>query len=294
MTTEQQNPRTENIDQLPTSEILERINEEDARVTQVVKNALPGITQAVDAIADRLAAGGRLFYVGAGTSGRLGVLDAAECVPTFGTPASLVVGIIAGGEKAMVNAVEGAEDDRQAAKDDLLSLELSSVDAVVGIAASGHTPYVLAAIEYAKSVNSLTVGISCNVPAPLLDNSEIQIGLPVGPEVITGSTRMKAGTAQKLVLNMISTATMVKLGKVYGNLMVDVQITNAKLAIRAGRIVAQITGLDADAAQTLLSQANNSVKTAVVMHKHDVSCDEAQALLDAANGYLRKAIETKS
>ena len=294
MTTEQQNPRTTNIDQLPTSEILERINAEDARVTQVVKNALPGITKAVDAIADRLAAGGRLFYVGAGTSGRLGVLDAAECVPTFGTPASLVVGIIAGGEKAMVNAVEGAEDDRQAAKDDLLSLELSSVDAVVGIAASGHTPYVLAAIEYAKSVNSLTVGISCNVPATLLDNSEIQIGLPVGPEVITGSTRMKAGTAQKLVLNMISTATMVKLGKVYGNLMVDVQITNAKLAIRAGRIVAQITGLDADAAQTLLSQANNSVKTAVVMHKQGVSCDEAQTLLDAANGYLRKAIETKS
>jgi N-acetylmuramic acid 6-phosphate etherase len=294
MTTEQQNPHTANIDQLPTSEILERINAEDARVAEVVNDALPNITQAVDAIAEKLTLGGRLIYIGAGTSGRLGVLDAAECVPTFGILSSMIVGIIAGGEKAMVNAVEGAEDNRQAAVADLVALKLSSSDAVVGIAASGRTPYVLAAVEYAKTIGALAVGISCNVPAPLLDMAEIQIGVPVGPEVITGSTRMKAGTAQKLVLNMLSTATMVKLGKVYGNLMVDVQITNAKLALRAGRIVAQITGLDENAAMALLAQAGNRVKIAVVMNKHSISREEAQTLLNAANGYLRKAIETES
>jgi N-acetylmuramic acid 6-phosphate etherase len=293
MITEQQNPHTANIDQLSTLDMLERINAEDAQVAQVVHNALPDVALAVDAIAEKLSAGGRLFYVGAGTSGRLGVLDAVECVPTFGVSPDMIQAVIAGGREAMVKSIEGAEDNRQTALDDLTALSLTDSDTVVGIAASGHTPYVLAAIDYAKTTDCLTVGLSCAVPAPLLDRVDIKIGVPVGAEVITGSTRMKAGTAQKLILNMLSTAIMVKLGKVYGNLMIDVQVTNDKLARRAARIVSQITGLDEDAANQLLIQANNRVKTAIVMHEFGVSCDEAQQRLAAVNGYLRRLISDR-
>jgi len=291
MLTERRNPASEAIDQLPTAEVLKIINAEDARVAHVVHQALGHIAQAVDAVVDRLSAGGRLIYVGAGTSGRLGILDAVECGPTFSIPPGMIQGVIAGGQQAVTTSVEYAEDDQQAAVDDMTAIDLSNSDAVVGIAASGRTPYVLAAVEYANRVGSLTIGLSCNVPAPLLDMADIQIAVPVGPEVITGSTRMKAGTAQKMVLNMLSTATMIKMGKVYGNLMVDVHVTNKKLARRASWILSQITGLDEESARALLAQADNRVKTAVVMHKHGVSRNEAEALLDAVGGHLRKVIE---
>ncbi len=291
MLTESQNPRTADIDQLSTLDMLGRINEEDAKVAEAVHGALPQIAQAVDAIAERMGRGGRLIYVGAGTSGRLGVLDAAECVPTFSTDPGEVVGLIAGGLGAMTNSVEGAEDNREAGRSDLLALTLTADDSVVGIAASGRTPYVLGAIEAAKEIGAITIGISCNVPAPLLDVVEIGIGVPVGPEVITGSTRMKAGTAQKLVLNMISTGVMVRLGKVYGNLMVDVRPTNSKLVDRARRIIVQVTGIQYDTAAMLLEESGNQVKTAIVMAQKGVSADEARALIREAGGRLREVID---
>jgi N-acetylmuramic acid 6-phosphate etherase len=250
MLTESQNTRTSNIDQLSTLDMLMRINDEDAKVAAVVRDALPQIAQAVDGIAERMGRGGRLIYTGAGTSGRLGVLDA-----------------------------------------DLVALDLSPDDAVVGIAASGRTPYVLGGLAYARKVGAFTVGISCNMPAPVLDAAQIAIGLPVGPEVITGSTRMKAGTAQKLVLNMISTATMVTLGKVYGNLMVDVRPTNVKLVDRARRIITQIAQVDYDEAARLLDAAGDEVKTAIVMARRGISADEARALLAATGGRLRPVID---
>lgn len=290
MLTESQNPNTSNIDQLSTYEMLQRINDEDAKVALAVRDALPQITQAVDAIAARLAAGGRLFYVGAGTSGRLGVLDAVECVPTFSVPPDLVQGIIAGGEKALTQPIEGAEDDENAGAVDLAARGLTSQDAVVGIAASGRTPYVLGAVDYGESVGALTVGVSCNVPAALLEQVQIAIGVLVGAEAITGSTRLKAGTAQKLVLNMLSTGTMIRLHKVYGNLMVDVRVSNEKLLDRARRIVAQLTSLGYDDAAALLEQANLEVKTAVVMHHRRVDAAAARDLLGAVDGNLRAVI----
>jgi N-acetylmuramic acid 6-phosphate etherase len=290
MLTEQPNPRTEGIDQLPTLEILKRMNDEDARVAAVVRAALPAVAQAVDAIAQRLDSGGRLFYVGAGTSGRLGVLDAAECVPTFSVEPELVQGIIAGGDQALVSPIEGAEDDRSAGRAALLERGLWERDAVVGIAASGRTPFVLGALQAANEIGALTVGIACNVPSPVLDAARIAIGLPVGPEVIAGSTRLKAGTAQKLALNMISTATMIKLGKVYDNLMVDVKVTNVKLAERARRLVAQIAGVSQEDAARLLALANNEVKTAIVVQRRGISPQEARRLLQEAGGKLRAII----
>ncbi|WP_119070606.1 N-acetylmuramic acid 6-phosphate etherase [Aggregatilinea lenta] len=290
MQTEQPNPNTRQIDQLPTLDALRLINAEDARVAAAVEAALPEIAQAVDAIAERLRAGGRLIYVGAGTSGRLGVLDAVECVPTFGTPPELVQGLIAGGLPALTEAAEGAEDDRQAGHDELVALDVSPNDAVVGIAASGRTPYVLGALDAAREVGALRVGIACNTPAPLLDAAEIGIAAVVGPEVIAGSTRLKAGTAQKLILNMISTATMIRLGKVYGNRMVDVKVTNQKLAGRARRLVAEIAGIDEVEAGRLLGQTGNRVKPAVVMALLGLSAAEAQARLDAAQGVLAEVI----
>jgi N-acetylmuramic acid 6-phosphate etherase len=291
MLTESQNTRTANIDQLSTLEMVARINEEDAKIAAVVQAALPQIAQAVDGIAERMARGGRLIYVGAGTSGRLGVLDAVECVPTYSTDPSEVVGLIAGGYGAIMHSVEGAEDDAEQGRAELVALNLTADDAVVGIAASGRTPYVLGALAHAQEVGALTVGLSCNVPAPVLDAAQIAIGLPVGPEVITGSTRMKAGTAQKLVLNMLSTATMVKLGKVYGNLMVDVRPTNIKLVDRARRIITQIAQVDYDEAGRLLDASGGEVKTAIVMSRRAVPTDEARALLDAAGGRLRTVID---
>lgn len=292
MLTEQQNPRTAEIDRLDTLDMLRVINDEDQRVALVVREALPDIARAVDAIAAAFDAGGRLIYVGAGTSGRIGILDAVECVPTFNTPPEQVQGLIAGGAAAVTRSVEGAEDRREAGADDLRGLDLSPRDVVVGIAASGSTPYVIGALAYAAQVGAVTVGISCNVPAPVLTLAQIPIGLPVGPEVITGSTRLKAGTAQKLVLNMLSTASMIRSGKVYGNLMVDVQVTNDKLAHRARRIVQQVTGVDEATATDLLQRAGQSAKVAIVMARRGVDADTARSMLSAAGGHLRKVIES--
>ena len=244
MLTEQQNPKTKNLDALSTEELLRVMNAEDATVATTVREAIPQVTEAVDAAVERLERGGRVFYVGAGTSGRLGVVDAVECVPTFSVPPTMFQGIMAGGEPAFVRSIEGAEDDPDAGAAALAERELSADDIVVGIAASGRTPFVLGALAAAKDVGAATVGVACNVPSPVLEAAEIAIGLPVGPEVLTGSTRLKAGTAQKLTLNMFSTAVMVRLGKVYGNLMVDVAVTNEKLQDRATRIVAQVAGLN--------------------------------------------------
>ncbi len=278
------------IDRLSALEIVQVMNAEDATVAAAVRAALPAVAEAVEVIAARLQNGGRLIYVGAGTSGRLGVLDAAECVPTFSVPPTLVQALIAGGPAALVQAIEGAEDDREAGRADLLALDVTAKDAVVGIAASGRTPYVIAALEAAAEHGAATIGISCNAPAPVLDAAQIKIAALVGPEVITGSTRLKAGTAQKLILNMLSTASMILLGKVYGNLMVDVKVTNKKLADRARRIVMEVTGVDADEAARLLTLTNNEVKTAIVAGLLDVTPDEARARLAAAQGRLRDVI----
>jgi N-acetylmuramic acid 6-phosphate etherase len=293
MITEQPNPNSYNIDQLSTLDILGTINNEDQRVARAVREVLPAIGEAVDAIHARILRGGRLIYTGAGTSGRLGILDAAECVPTFGTPPELVVGVIAGGQSAMFSAVEGAEDRVDAGANDLRALALMERDTVVGIAASGTTPYVLGALAYATQIGALTIGLTCNKPAPILDAAQIKIGVMVGPEVITGSTRMKAGSAQKLILNMISTAVMVRLGKVYGNLMVDVQITNDKLARRARGIVQEVTGVDAETADTLLKASGGSAKVAIVMHLRSVDAPTARDLLESAGGQMRKVIDAR-
>lgn len=291
MLTETRNPRTTDIDRLSTLEILQTMNAEDATVSGAVAKTVPQIAQAVDMIVERLRAGGRLFYVGAGTSGRLGILDAAECVPTFSTPPELVQAIIAGGERAVTLPVEGAEDSREQGRADLLARGITAQDVVVGIAASGRTPYVIAALESASEVGAGTIAISCNQPAPVLDAAQIKIAALVGPEIITGSTRLKAGTAQKLILNMLSTASMIRLGKVYGNLMVDVKISNQKLAERARRIVAEVTGVSEEEAGALLLQSENEVKTAIVMALLGVTAAEARARLNAAHGVLRGVIE---
>jgi N-acetylmuramic acid 6-phosphate etherase len=290
MLTEQRNPRSAAIDERSAYEIVQMMNEEDASVAESVKRVLPEIARAIDGIVERLRGGGRLIYAGAGTSGRLAMLDAVECVPTFSTPPSLVVALIAGGAIALTNAVEGAEDDRNAGRQDLTALNAASQDAVVGVAASGRTPYVLGVLEAAHEVGALTIGISCNVPAPLLEAVDVPIGVPVGAEIITGSTRLKAGTAQKMILNMISTATMIRLGKVYDNLMVDLKVTNLKLADRARRIVMQITNVEANEADRLLSICANETKTAIVVSKRGVSPDEAREMLVAADGLLRAVI----
>lgn len=291
MLTEKPNTQSENLDQLSALEIARLINAEDHSVAEAVAAALPQIAEAIDAIVDRLAQGGRLFYVGAGTSGRLGILDAVECPPTFGTPPEQVQGLMAGGEGAFIRAVEGAEDDPERARQELQERNVKASDVVVGIAASGRTPYTIGAIEYARSLGAATIAIACNVPAPLLDAADIAIGVPVGPEVLTGSTRMKAGTAQKMVLNILSTGSMVRLGKAYGNLMVDVQITNKKLAQRARRILMQVTQIDEAAATELLQRADGHVKTAIVMHHLGLDAPAARAALDAAGGHLRTVLE---
>lgn len=290
MLTEQQNPNTQNIDQHDTLGIVTAINAEDRTVADAVARVLPQIAAAIDAVAERLRGGGRLFYVGAGTSGRLGILDASECPPTYGTSPEMVQGIIAGGENAVFDAIEGVEDDAAAGAADLLARGLSAQDAVVGIAASGRTPYVIGALVYAKSIGAVTVGIANNTPAAVLEAADIPIELVTGAEVIAGSTRMKAGTAQKLVLNMISTGTMIKLGKVYGNLMVDVQVKNDKLLQRARRIVAQVGGVDEARAAALLTAAHNEVKVAIICARRGVDADEARGLLAAAGGVLRGVI----
>lgn len=293
MLTETQNAKTSHLDQMDTLSILRLMNEEDQKVALAVQQVLPQIAEAVDIIRHRLAKGGRLFYIGAGTSGRVGVLDAVECVPTFGTSPQLVQGIIAGGDGAFLQAVEGAEDDFDGGAEDLMARALNEDDVVVGIAASGRTPYVLGAMDYACKLGAATISVACNDPAPLLEGVDVAIGVVVGAEILTGSTRLKAGTAQKLVLNMISTATFAQLGKVYGNLMVDVQVTNQKLAQRAQGIIQKIINVDDATAVRLLTNAHNNVKAAIVMHECQVDYTSALQLLTDAQDNLRTIIDRK-
>lgn len=288
--TEERNPLTKDIDTLPTFDMLTLINAEDQKVALAVRDELPRIAAAVDAITAKMQRGGRLIYIGAGTSGRLGVLDASECPPTFGTPPELVVGLIAGGPVALTDAVEGAEDDREGGAREIGELDVNGNDCVIGIAASGRTPYAIGGLQEAKKRGALTVSITCNHLSPLEELAEISIALVVGPEVVSGSTRLKAGTAQKMVLNMISTAVMIRLGKTYSNLMVDVQPTNVKLRQRARRIVAEATGLDLQRAGDILSACNGEVKTAIVAVLAEVSPEIARIRLNERGGYVRKAI----
>ncbi|HEX3599955.1 MAG TPA: N-acetylmuramic acid 6-phosphate etherase [Lacipirellulaceae bacterium] len=294
LTTEARNPASEDLDGLTALQIVELINSEDAKIAAAVAEHSDAIAKAVDVIADRLAKGGRLIYTGAGTSGRLGVLDAVECPPTFNTNPSMVVGLIAGGYTALTSAVEGAEDRPDFGVEDLKKIQLTKGDVLVGIATSGRTPYVISGLEYAQSIGAFTIGVSCNRDSQLAAHCEISIAVVVGPEVISGSTRMKAGTATKMVLNMLSTGAMIRLGKTYGNLMVDMRASNTKLAARARRIVGYITKLSPAESESLLRDCNGEVKTAVVRHDRGVSAEEARQLLSASHGHLKKALETQS
>jgi N-acetylmuramic acid 6-phosphate etherase len=288
--TEERNPLTINIDTLPTLDMLELINTEDQKVALAVRDELSRIVAAVDAITARMQRGGRLIYIGAGTSGRLGVLDASECPPTFGTPPELVVGLIAGGELALTDAVEGAEDDQIGGAREIAELNVDENDCVVSIAASGRTPYAIGGLEEAKKRGALTISIACNRPSPLEELADIGITPIVGPEVLSGSTRLKAGTAQKMVLNMISTGVMIRLGKTYSNLMVDVQPTNVKLRQRARRIVAEAAGVSLEQATKVLQESNGEVKTAIVAVLADVPPEVARQRLRKTGGFVRRAI----
>jgi len=287
--TEARNPATENLDQLSTFDLLRTMHAAGRDVFAAVERQLPHIARAVEAITARLEDGGRLFYLGAGTSGRLGVLDASECPPTYNTPAELVQGLIAGGDTALRRSVERAEDDAGQGQKDLEARGFCAKDVLVGIAASGRTPYVLGGIDYARKLGAITIGLSCVPNSHLAQHAEIAITPAVGPEVVTGSTRMKAGTATKLVLNMLSTASLVRLGYVYGNLMVNVQPTNVKLRDRAARIITALTDLSSEKALALLDEAG-SVKTAIVMQRLSISRSDAEARLAKAKGRLRDAI----
>lgn len=290
---ESQNPASLAIDLEDSLGIVSIINEQDHQVSQAITDELPNIARAVDRIVAQLQAGGRLIYIGAGTSGRMGVLDAVECMPTFGVDEDLVTAIIAGGEQAMFRAQEGAEDNADAGAMDLQNINLNKTDVVVGIAASGRTPYVIGALQYARQLGAATIAVSCNPESAISQQAEVAIAPVVGPEVITGSTRMKAGTAQKLVLNMLSTASMIKLGKTYHNYMVDVKTTNEKLLARGTRMVTEITGVSQQQAEQTLVQADNSVKTALYMILAGVDKTEAEADLSAADGFLRRALQTR-
>jgi N-acetylmuramic acid 6-phosphate etherase len=290
LVSEGRNPRTGSIDLMSSLEIVTAINDEDHLVAEAVKATLPQVAQAVDAIVAAFNAGGRLIYIGAGTSGRLGVLDASECPPTYGVPPTMVVGLMAGGLDALVNASEGAEDRAEAGKADLLGIDLAARDVVVGIAVSGRTPYVIGALEYARSVGAATVALTCNPASPIAGMADISIAPVVGPEAITGSTRMKSGTAQKLVLNMLSTASMVLIGKTYGNLMVDMIASNEKLVARAARIVSQATDRSVADAEAALAAAGNDAKLAILMLITGQDADSGRRSLDQAGGVLRRAI----
>lgn len=291
LATEQINANTRHVDIMSTSEILELINTEDQKVALAVKEEISNIALAVDEIVKSLKLGGRLIYLGAGTSGRLGILDAAECAPTFGTDENEIIGLIAGGQEALVRAVEGAEDDRAEAVRQLKEIGFTDSDVLVGIAASGRTPYVLEGIRYANEIGAVTISISCTANSAASKLSKIAIEPIVGAEVIAGSTRMKAGTAQKMVLNMLTTCSMTKLGKVYGNLMVDVQPTNQKLVERAQSIVCTVTGISKEEAMDYLIKAGMNSKIAIVMAVKACSKDEALVLLEKAQGFLSKAID---
>ncbi|WP_197056367.1 N-acetylmuramic acid 6-phosphate etherase [Xenorhabdus sp. NBAII XenSa04] len=292
LVTESRNPASTHIDELSTLDMLRVINDEDKKVAVAVEQILPQVALVVDKVAEALRQGGRLIYSGAGTSGRLGILDASECPPTYGTKPEQVVGLIAGGHQAIFKAVENAEDNRQPGADDLKVLHFNEKDVLVGIAASGRTPYVLGAMEYAKSVGATVACISCNPDSPMTQLADIAITPIVGPEVVTGSSRMKAGTAQKLVLNMITTGAMIRTGKVYGNLMVDVEATNAKLVERQKNIVMAATECNRETAEQTLNACNGHCKTAIVMILSGLSAEEARILLTEHQGFIRSAIST--
>ncbi|WP_369378142.1 N-acetylmuramic acid 6-phosphate etherase [Streptomyces sp. cg36] len=291
LTTEAFRPELAGIDRLPTAEIARIMNGEDATVPAAVADRLPQIAAAIDATAERMARGGRLVYAGAGTAGRLGVLDASECPPTFNTDPAQVVGLIAGGPAAIASAVEGAEDSRELAAADLDALGLTELDTVVGVSASGRTPYAVGAVEHARARGALTVGLSCNAGSALAAAAEHGIEVVVGPELLTGSTRLKSGTAQKLVLNMISTITMIRLGKTYGNLMVDVRASNEKLRARSRHIVALATGADEPAIEAALAATGGEVKDAILTILGEVDAATAARLLAESDGRLRAALE---
>ena len=293
LSTETRNPKTVHLDALSAFEIISIMNEEDAKLADAVKPALKNIATTVEWAAEAFQKGGRLFYIGAGTSGRLGVLDASECPPTFGVSNELVIGLIAGGDAALRTSIEGAEDDELSGKNDLTAKNLSADDVVIGIAASGKTPYVLGGLAYAKELGCHTISLTCNKGSEAAKIAELAIEVVPGPEILTGSTRLKSGTVQKMVLNMISTASMVRFGKVYGNWMVDMSQSNKKLCVRAENIVMEIAGVSREVARNTINEAEGKVKTATVMLLMNCSKAKAEALLRKSNGHVRMALGAK-
>ena len=293
LVSESSNPATTAIDTMSTVDILRTINDQDAGVAAAVAATLPDIEQAVERIVHAFQAGGRLIYMGAGTSGRLAVLDASECPPTFGVPPGMVIGIIAGGDGALRKSVEGAEDSVEQGRNDLDLLKPSSQDVVVGIAASGRTPYVIGALQRAREAGACTVALSCNPESPIARFADIAISPVVGPEVIAGSTRLKSGTAQKLVLNMLTTTSMIRIGKTYGNQMVDLSVSNEKLIARGVRMIEEVVGCSTSEATGLLSASGNHVKLGILMGLTGMDKDSATDALDKAGGFLRKAIDSR-
>ncbi|MCC3356343.1 N-acetylmuramic acid 6-phosphate etherase [Bacillus sp. REN16] len=291
LTTEMRNKHSGHIDNMSTMDILKTINNEDKTVAYRVEDVLPEVEAAVELVYQSLSQGGKLFYIGAGTSGRIGILDAVECPPTYSTPPDLVQAIIAGGNNAFIQAVEGAEDNIHLGATDLEERNLTHIDVVIGIAASGRTPYVIGALQYAKQIGAKTVSLSSNKNSKISQHADIAIEVETGPEVVTGSTRMKAATAHKLILNMITTSTMIKVGKVYENLMVDLKVSNIKLQERAKNIVSTITNVPYSKAEEVLEITNYEVKPAIVMIRAGVSFEEAKKHIHSANGFVRKAID---
>ncbi|MCM3636744.1 N-acetylmuramic acid 6-phosphate etherase [Sporosarcina luteola] len=294
LTTERSNPKTLRLDEMSIADILKTMNEEDQTVAIAVRQVIPQIEKAVEKVAEAFKNGGRLLYVGAGTSGRIGVMDAVECPPTFGTSPDLVKAVLAGGEGAMYEAVEGAEDDEALGAKDLADLHINCQDVIIGIAASGRTPYVKGALVYANSCGATTVSLSNNENSLISNFADIPIEIITGPEILTGSTRLRAATSHKMVLNMISTTAMVKTGKVYQNLMVDVNASNFKLRERAKKMVCTITEMDEDKAESVLQQTSYNVKQAIVMILAEVDQAQAQALIEAADGFVGKAVKLAS
>jgi len=298
LVSEEQNPDTLDIDLLNTLDVVKKLNQQDDLVAKAVAKILPEIATAVDLIVSCFKLGGRLIYLGAGTSGRLGILDAVECVPTFGVSQDKVIGLIAGGESAMFKAIEGSEDDKSSAAKTLKAINFSEKDVLVGIAASGRTPYVIGGLEYARSIGAASISLSCNPKSEMSKSdissyADISLNVMVGPEALTGSTRMKSGTAQKMILNILSTAAMIRCGKSYKNLMVDVKASNQKLLARATRMVMQITGVNQTLAEKTLELADRQVKLAVLMLLAEVDCASARDLLKRSGGFLRKALQLK-
>ena len=293
LTTELRNPKTMNIDNMSTIEILRIINEEDQKVALAVNQVLPQIEVTIEAVVQSFQKGGKLFYVGAGTSGRVGILDAVECPPTYSTPPEMVQAVMAGGAQAMEKAAEGAEDQEEQGAKDLEVRDLTEIDVVIGIAASGRTPYVAGALKYARQIGAKAISLTSNENSIISQFADIKIEVATGPEVVTGSTRMKAATAHKMILNMISTTAMIKIGKVFENLMVDLHVSNKKLEQRAQNIVSTITGVSIEEAEESLKQSNYEVKPAIVMIKTGVNYEKAKELIKQANGFVREAINLK-